>query len=325
MTALRPIHSAYNHGVLVHDGDDDLVDGTRAFVAQGLTAGGEVLVVGNRDRVSMLQEAVGAHPRVEYALTEDLYHSPMRTLFAYQRRMEERAKPSGVWVTGPVPLGHDAEEQSAWNRYESAVNEALSAYPFRAMCTYDRRTRPESVIAAARATHPTVNVNHTRRPSPEYVDPTAFLADPLAQPPHPPTAKPTTTTTITHPDALRAARHLLKAGARSHSAVAPQTIEQFLVAVHEVAANGLFHGRPPVHLSLWADLTTLTCLVDDSGTGGLDPISGYRFPGETEPMGLWAARQLVDDLLIGDAPSGGCRVQLTMADGHLGAVAFETS
>jgi anti-sigma regulatory factor (Ser/Thr protein kinase) len=239
----------------------------------------------------------------------------MRTLFAYQRRMEERPRSTGVWVTGPVPLGNDAVEQSAWNRYESAVNEALSAYPFRAMCTYDTRTCPESVIAAARATHPTVSVNRTRAPSPEYVDPAAFLADPLALPPTPPTTSPITTTTITHPDALRAARHLLKAGARSHSAVCPQTIEQFLVAVHEVAANGLFHGRPPVEMALWAELGSLTCVVDDAGEGNLDPMTGYQFPGDTEPMGLWAARQLVDDLLIGDSPSGGCRVLLTMADG----------
>ena len=28
-------------------------------------------------------------------------------------------------------------------------------------------------------------------------------------------------------------------------------------------------------------------------------------------MGLWVARQLVDDLFIGDSPSAGCRVLLT--------------
>jgi hypothetical protein len=28
-------------------------------------------------------------------------------------------------------------------------------------------------------------------------------------------------------------------------------------------------------------------------------------------MGLWAARQLVDDLFIGSSPSGGCRVLMS--------------
>ena len=31
-------------------------------------------------------------------------------------------------------------------------------------------------------------------------------------------------------------------------------------------------------------------------------------------MGLWAARQLVDDLVIEDTPAGGCRVLLSVQD-----------
>jgi anti-sigma regulatory factor (Ser/Thr protein kinase) len=313
MTAPNRTHPHFSHGVLVHDNDEELVGGTRAFVAQGLASGGRVRVHGTRDRVGLLREVLGTHPRLEYGFEEELYQAPTRTLFAYQRSLAERAEPSTFWVTGTVPLGRDSAAQAAWNRYESAVNEALAAYPFRALCTYDTRTRSDAVIEAALATHPIAGCGPTGHASPEYVDPAAFLADPLARVPTPPTVPPSVVTTVTDLHDLRRTRQLLTTRARSGSAVPSPTVEDFLLAVHEVAVNGLVHGAPPVHLALWTDVGRLTCLVDDCGQGNLEPMTGLRYPQGWSPMGLWAARQLVDDLFIGSSPSGGCRVLLTAA------------
>ena len=83
-----------------------------------------------------------------------------------------------------------------------------------------------------------------------------------------------------------------------------------LIAVHEVAANGVVHGRTPVHISLWTDVDALTCLIEDSGPGILDPMTGFRYPDDWDRLGLWVARQLVDDLFIGNSPAG-CSVLLT--------------
>jgi anti-sigma regulatory factor (Ser/Thr protein kinase) len=179
------------------------------------------------------------------------------------------------------------------------------------MCTYDTRTRPASVIAAARATHATVSVDLSSRTSPEYVDPASFLTGPLARVPVTPASHACETTTLDVPDDLRRARHLLAARARQHSAVPSSTIEQFLVAVHEVAANGLAHGGTPVRVTLWPDVERLTCLVEDSGPGNVDPMTGFRHPDtDWQHLGLWAARQHVDDLFIDNSPTGGCRVLL---------------
>jgi anti-sigma regulatory factor (Ser/Thr protein kinase) len=311
MTALDRFHLDYSHGLLVHDTDDELVEETRAFVAEGLASGGQVLVHGTRERVGLMRRVLGSHPRLEYGFDEELYLEPTRTLFAYQRRLAERQERTEFWVTGTVPLGHGPAAQAAWNRYESAVDEALAAYPFRALCTYDTRTRSAAVIAAARATHSTVSVDLTSRTSPEYLNPAVFLANPLAQVPAPPTLPPCVDTTVADLHDLTWARHQLTACARSRSAVSSQTIEQLLLAVHEIAANGLFHGAPPVRITLWPDVGSLTCLVEDSGGGNLDPMTGFRYPDEWEPMGLWVARQLVDDLFIGSSPSGGCSVLLS--------------
>ena len=129
-------------------------------------SGGQVLVHGTRDRVGLMRGVLGTHPRLEYGFDEDLYQAPTRTLFAYQRRLAEIGEGTEFWVTGTVPLGRDAAERAAWARYESAVNEALGAYPFRALCTYDARTLPASVIAAARATHPIVSTDLTSQHQP---------------------------------------------------------------------------------------------------------------------------------------------------------------
>lgn len=301
----------YNHGLLVHDSDDELVDGTRAFVERGLVAGGQVLVHGTRDRVAFLRELLREHPRLEYGFDEDLYQAPTRTLFAYQRRLAEMSAGTDLWVTGTVPVGRDAAERAAWARYESAVNEVLSPYRFHALCTYDTRTSPASVIAGARATHPIIHADLTSHDSPEYVEPADFLADPLARVPELPSEPPSLVTSVTSVEDLAEVRYLTKSTARESSALPMRAVEDFLTAVNEVAANGLVHGAPPVQLTVWADPASLTCQVADCGLHQLDPMTGYHYPNGWGPMGLWVARQLVDDLFISNRSEGGCSVVLT--------------
>jgi anti-sigma regulatory factor (Ser/Thr protein kinase) len=313
MTAKRDTHPDYSHGLLVHDTDDELIAETREFVAHGLASGGLVLVHGTRERIALMRDVLGAQPGLEYGFDEELYLQPTQTLFAYQRRLAERPERTVFWVTGTVPLGHDGATQAAWNRYESAVNRALAAYPFRALCTYDTRTRPASVIAAARAAHPTIGADHAGRASPEYVDPAAFLADPLAQVPAAPATPPSVALAVCALDELPWARRVVRQRALSDSAMPCQTIDQFLTAVHEVTANGLVHGCPPVRVTFWAEVGSLTCRIEDAGPGRLDPMTGFRYPDDWGPMGLWAARQLVDDLFIDESPSGGCSVLLTVS------------
>ncbi|MGH3798421.1 MAG: MEDS domain-containing protein [Pseudonocardiaceae bacterium] len=311
--------SSFSHDVLVHHNDDELITATQTFVEQGLASGGIVLVHGTRQRVALMHEVLGTHPQLEYGFDEDLYQMPTRTLFAYQRKLAHNPEPTEVWATGTVPFGCDPATQSGWARYESLLNEALIAYPWHGLCTYDTRTLPESVIEAAKATHPTISTGQTSSPNPQYHDPAAFLAHPLAQPPQPPHFPPSVVTTLTDVADLTPARHLIKTSARASSALPPQAIEEFLIAVNQVITNGLTHGASPVHLAHWAESTTLTCQVVDSGPGTLPPLTGYRHPNTSghhnhdawDPMGLWAARQLVDDLIITNTPHGSTSVLLT--------------
>lgn len=302
----------YSHDILLHDSDHELVAATRAFVERGLVSGGPVLVHSSEERVAMLREALGTHPRLEYGLDRDLYLSPSSTLFAYERKLA--AEQVEMWVTGTVPLGDDPAGHPAWTRYESMVNDVLGGYAFHALCTYDTRTLPARTIAAAKAAHPGVSMGGDRTSSSaDYLDPAAFLADPLAGVPDPPPGQPTMTECLQSLTELRRVRHLVTERATSGSAVSRETVDGFVTALNEVLANALTHGRLPVELAVWVDTARLAGRVTDTGPGIPDTLSGYHHRDEVGPSGLWVARQLCEDVIISNPPHGGCSVLVATA------------
>jgi len=313
MTAATPITSAdYSHDLLVHECDEELVAGIGGFVEQGLASGGQVLVHSTQERVTMLHAILGEHPRLVYGLDSDLYLSPSSTLFAYQRQLAESLGPTALWATGTVPLGDDARGHPAWARYESLVNEVLGRYSFHGLCTYDARVLPATTIAAARATHPCVCAGSLRTESPEYETPAAFLANPLAGVPEPPTTPPAFTRTVHGPQDMEGVRRLVRLAA-GRDAMPLETRNGLVSAVNEVLANGLEHGGLPVRVSMWVQPSALLCEVVDSGPGIDDPMAGYRYPDPWGSRGLWVARQMCENVFVRNLPGGGCSVLLTTA------------
>jgi len=313
MTALAAHESGrdvFSHDLLLHDSDLALVQGTRAFVQEGLGSGGSVLVHSTESQVAMLHRALGSHPRLTYGLDQDLYQSPIATLFHYQRVLEDSSGSTALWATGTVPLGEQRAAQDAWARYESLVNEALGPYAFHGLCTYDTRVLPAHVIAAAKATHPHMDTGGERRPSPDYQHPAGFLATPLAGAPRPPSAAPTLVMNLLGVRDLVQGRHHLRRVMES-SAVPSPVVGDLLTATNEVLTNGLRHGAPPVRLEVWVQPAKVTCRVTDRGSGIGDPLSGYRYAEPPGPMGLRAARHLCGEILISNPPGGGCSVVLT--------------
>lgn len=311
MTIGGTTYGRYSHDVLVHDNDGDLVDATVTFVQHGLESGGQVLVHSTEERVALLRDALGTHPRLQYGLDCDLYVTPSTTLFAYQRQLQEHADSGEVWVTGTVPFGDERAGQAGWARYESLVDEALGGYAFHALCTYDSSALSPGVVAAARATHAHTWTAAGRLPTPEYALPADFLADELAGVPAAPAGEPAVMTVRETWD-LDQARRVLRSAA-GPAGLAPDVVDGMVMAAHEVLVNGLQHGAPPVLLEVWAEPGRLTCRVSDRGPGATDPVAGVRHPGADGPLGLWAARQLCENLFLSNAPDGGCTVVLATA------------
>ena len=261
----------------------------------------------------MMRDALGSDPRLSYGYDEEMYTAPMRTLFAYQAQLARTSGSGEVWVTGTVPLGDTPAAQAAWGRYESAVNEALGSFPFRALCTYDVRERPAEALERARASHPTMGTGLTSSPCQGFVPPSDFLSEPVARVPRPPATTPCVVTVVTALDSIAEVRRLVRDTGRTGSAISREAIDDLVLAVDEVVANGVVHGAPPVWLAMWVDVAEIMVEVVDSGAGGLDPLTGFHVPDPSHAAGLWIARQQVSDLFIGEAHGGGCRVLLVQS------------
>jgi anti-sigma regulatory factor (Ser/Thr protein kinase) len=97
------------------------------------------------------------------------------------------------------------------------------------------------------------------------------------------------------------------AAAISSDSVPAERVEEFLIAISEVVANALRHGRGRARLALWPRATGAVCEVHNDGLGLDDPFAGYLPPdGDTAAwgMGLWIARQLSEALAIHSGPDG---------------------
>jgi anti-sigma regulatory factor (Ser/Thr protein kinase) len=93
------------------------------------------------------------------------------------------------------------------------------------------------------------------------------------------------------------------------------TVDDFVFALSEVATNALTHGRPSVRVRLWATPERLVATVSDRGPGIADPFAGYPPPRDrpgTGGVGLWAARQMCDELTFAHVPGEGFTVWLAM-------------
>ena len=302
----------FSHDLLLHDGEDQLVDGARAFVDRGLASGGKVIVHGPDERVARLRDALGSHPRLRYGPTRDLFRCSIGALFAAQLRLAQSPEPRGLWALGIVSPCEACAPGASWARFESLVNEVLGDYDFHSLCACDVRTLPAPLLDVGRATHPHVSNGAARATNPEYRHPADFLADPIAAGPEPPEVEPVVTAHLYDLREVSRVRHLVE-GHALRSAVPRAATEGLVTALNEVLVNALTHGAAPAHLSLWVEDSKLTCQVVDSGPGTPEPLAGVRYPTPSGPLGLWVARQSCEDVVIRNLPGGGCSVLLLAA------------
>jgi anti-sigma regulatory factor (Ser/Thr protein kinase) len=301
----------FSHEVLFHRGHDELVEGITRYVEHGLAAGGRVMIHGSADHLRTMHRVLGPRPEVDYHLTEELFGSPLRRLFAIQRELASSREPVQWWAVGTVPPVPDRDARVRWAHFEALINAVLDRYCFHALCTYDTQALPAPAIAAAKATHPWITDAGHRRRSQDYLLPSQFLSTrlggTLGRPPYAPLLQ----MTLEELDDLTHARDQVARNAIAASAVARETIFDFLTAVNEVTVNALQHGRSPVEIRLWVEPAKLTCQITDRGPGIPDILAGCRYPERPGSRGLWVARQLCDDVIITNPPEGGCKVLLT--------------
>lgn len=306
MTEPGPL--TYVHDALFYRTRDELVNPATAFLREGLARGEHVALVCSEANNRFIAQQLGNDPRLSF-LSRDTARPGAPEAIATFRRLAERSRAEGsqrVRLVGEVGLTPATGTWRDWTRFEAERSAELSSLPLWCVCAYDVRALPDEVVTAGELTHPYVRRDGSRIPNPSYVHPADFLrrlgsddADPveLTEP----------VLVLTDLRDLQATRECVRAIATATDA-APSIVENFVLAVNELAGNAVRHGRQPVSLRLWVTPSRLLCAVFDTGGGFHDPGAGHLAPDPDDlpegRYGLWLVRQLTDHMSMSSSPVG---------------------
>jgi anti-sigma regulatory factor (Ser/Thr protein kinase) len=289
----------FRHDAVLYDSVDELADIAAPFLLEGLAAGDGAVIAASPKATAALREAVGNHPLVLVLERHALYRARTPTAIKTFRGLAEQARPGRrVRVVGEVDFGTTDADWVEWQRYEAVINAAFASSPLWGVCAFSPDL-PEPLLTTARHTHPQLLSGAGRVPNAEYVDPAAYLAG-LPVPDEPLERTPPSLALDDVTDFI-GLRHAI----RTHLAAVAgpeDLLEDFQLAVDEMASNAVRHGSRPVSLRLWTAPGTLVCSIGDAGAGPSDPFAGYG-PAHGEDlsaggMGLWLARQLCDHVAL---------------------------
>jgi anti-sigma regulatory factor (Ser/Thr protein kinase) len=306
----------YDHAAIYYASDEELLAVAVPFLAGGLDAGEQTLVSLEPERAELVRAALPRSAEATFLATDDVYARPAAAIREYRKLMAGfvAAGTRGIRIVGEVPKSAISTAWDWWARYEAAVNHAYDEFPLRSMCAYDTRTTPRHVLDDVARTHPFVaGPDGGHLGSAEYVEPPAFLAAPQPMTPYPIQLTPPLVD-LADPTCADARRAVLDA---NRTLLPESEVDDFLLAVSEIVANALRHGRPPVRFRYWADTHHMVVTVHDTGPGPTDPFAGLvRAAGrETDGFGLWLAHQLCSHVAL-HRDDQGFTARLTAGNPH---------
>ena len=303
------MEGVFSHEALFYESEDHFLSTVVPFVQQGIADGDLVSLNLGSFFDELVRIEVGDDPMLRVG-DELAYTVPVAVLNHNQRqiRQEIASGATGFRCVGAVDFAPERVRWQDWVRFESLVNHVLSTYNFKGLCVYDVRTSDPRVVAGVRRAHLGLHdaVGYTAE-NRAYVGPVEFMG--LAEyAPHPDpleTRQPELDSVdVTDLDSLRFDVNLVIVGTELHRRV----VTDFSYAVNEVVTNALLHGRRPVRVRVWTSAREIACAVTDQGPGNPDPLSGYRLASAgteaTDTLGLWAARQLCDEIHYGHDANG---------------------
>ena len=307
--------TSYTHEALFFDSSRALLQEAVPWLREGLQAGEAVALVCTEDNNAALAAALGQDPRVLVLPRARIYRKTVDAVAFYHDLVTARvdAGQPRLRLVGEVGFDTGPQDRDEWRRFEAVCNHALALMPLWSLCAYDTHALPTPLLDAAQVTHPWLRAGGERARNGDFVDPARLLSG-LTRPLEPPPAE-ASTITLTQPGELPDLRRWLQAGLVA-AQVGTEAAEDAILAVNEVAANGLRHGRPPVQVTSWQTPTNVMCDITDRGTGITDPLAGYTPPDPLQLLeggaGLWMTRRLCHDVATDRTPTG-FTVRLTFA------------
>ena len=285
----------FRHEALFYGGLDGFVEGTSAFVREGLEAGEPTLVVAGSDKLAALRAELGAQADlVQFADMGDVGLNPARIIPAWVDFLAHSA-PDGRRVRGigePIWAERSSDELVECQRHESLLNVAFADSPgWWLLCPYDVGELSSDVLDEARRSHPYLWQKGVHTGSSTYRDleTTAKPFD-VPLPPRPAGHQ----LIILDVANLHHVREVVGRAARSHGLDEGRAAD-LVLSVNELAGNSLRHGGGSGSVRIWTADRMLICEIEDGGR--LDkPLAGRERPltDRENGFGLWLVNQLCD-------------------------------
>lgn len=294
----------FRHTALLYDGEDAFLAGTVPFVLEGLAAGEPVMVAVDAEKTSLLKEALGPGTAgVSFADMAILGVNPACFISAWAGWREEMAPNCAARGIGePLALQRSDAELVEIQLHEALVNRTFAGVDgLQLLCPYDTRRLPASVLEEACCSHPLVANGEQQHASPLYRGSDALppAAEAPLQPP------PSSARVLGFDRRNLAEVRALTAEVSDQAGLDSTETSQFVLGVHELAANSVRHGGGIGVLRAWVEDGAAVCEVRDAGHI-TDPLAGRHEPrtGQFGGWGLWLANSTCSLLQLRTGPGG---------------------
>ncbi|HZU60924.1 MAG TPA: sensor histidine kinase [Solirubrobacteraceae bacterium] len=297
------------HLALFYGSETEYIQGVLNFAKPAIRAGEPVAVAVPGAKVSLLERHLrqaGAQPEI-FDMVE-LGRNPARIIPAVESMLAHHSGALLHYVGEPIWPGRSPEEIQEATRHEALINLAWPGTQIRVLCPYDVRALPDAVLEDAQRTHPHLITGGQTAPSPLYHGPSVPLGSehPLPDPPA------NAASLAFGLQELSSVRTLVSARAMM-AGMAPDRVNDLVLAVNELATNTIRHGGGRGILRVWRAASRLVCQIEDSGHIA-DPLAGRRVPRPEVAggVGLWTVNQLCELVEIRSG-SGGTTIRVHAA------------
>lgn len=294
----------FRHAALLYSGEESFLSGAVPFIREGLGEGEPVMVAVDEQKTELLSRTLGSEASgVAFADLASSGANPVGIIAAWDLFLDgNRRGGPARGISEPIRVGQTGPDLVESQLHEALLNRAFAdAFGFKLLCPYDMKALPVPVLQEACCSHPFIADGGDHHASPSYRGPDGLppaAEAPLGPPP-------------SHAQTLGFDRHSLAevrgaAGECARSAgLGPAEIGQFVLGVHELAANSVRHGGGIGVLRAWVESGTAVCEVRDTGYIR-DPLAGRRPPrsGQLGGWGLWIANAACDLLQIRTGAAG---------------------
>jgi len=299
---------AFVHQALIYSSGEEFVSAAVPFIQAGLARNEPVFVVTDPGKAALLSDALGdAAERVSFEDRSHWYQAPARRLSELYHLFRDHQEdgPGRIRVIGePVWSGRSDAQIKEWKRFESLVNVACAPFPVLALCPYDARALPPSILADAYRTHPELVNGSTSEPNPEFVDPAAFIRE-LDEGEEEQREPETAGAQLSfHGDLAELRRFVVEQASRV--GMGRKKLAELEWAANEIATNVVRHGGGEGTLRTWSVSGEFVCETVDRGPGIEDPLAGHlpADPDRELGPGLWLVHQLCDLVEVRSSASG---------------------